>query len=114
MNLIWFLKELNKYIAPYRWLAILLIARGLFEAAFESSIRLSLKFIIDVAIIPKNYHLLVLILLLLGGAGILFVFVGLLGDFWAARFSISVINNGSGIEVVINPLLPPTVQGFEH
>ncbi|MEP0866345.1 hypothetical protein NDI37_17960 [Funiculus sociatus GB2-A5] len=21
---------------------------------------------------------------------------------------------GSGIEVVINPLLPPTVQGFEH
>ena len=59
MNLIWFFKEINKYIVPYRWLAILLIARGLFEAAFESSIRISLKFIIDAAIIPKNYHLLV-------------------------------------------------------
>lgn len=93
MNLIWFLKELNKYIAPYRWLAILLIARGLFEAAFESSIRMSLKFIIDAAIIPKNYRLLVLILLLLGGAAVLFVFIGLLGDFWAARFNISVTNN---------------------
>jgi ATP-binding cassette subfamily B protein len=93
MNLIWFIKELNKYIVPYRWLAILLIARGLFEAAFESSIRISLKFIIDAAIIPQNYRLLVLILLLLGGGAILFVFVGLLGDFWATRFSISVINN---------------------
>lgn len=93
MNLIWFLKELNQYIFPYRWLAILLIARGLFEAAFESSIRMSLKFIIDAAIIPQNYRLLVLILLLLGGAATLFVFVGLLGDFWATRFNISVINN---------------------
>lgn len=93
MNLIWFFKKINKYIVPYRWLAILLIARGLFEAAFESSIRISLKFIIDAAIIPKNYHLLVLILLLLGGAAILFVFIGLLGDYWTARFNISVINN---------------------
>ena len=93
MNLIWFIKELNKYIVPYRWLAILLIIRGLFEAAFESSIRISLKFIIDSAIIPQNYRLLVLILLLLGGGAILFVFIGLLGDFWATRFSISVINN---------------------
>jgi ATP-binding cassette subfamily B protein len=93
MNLIWFIKELNKYIVPYRWLAILLIIRGLFEAAFESSIRISLKFIIDAAILPQNYRLLVLILLGLGGGAILFVFIGLLGDFWATRFSISVINN---------------------
>lgn len=93
MNLIWFFNELNKYIVPYRWLAIFLIGRGLFEAAFESSIKISLKFIIDAAIIPQNYHLLIVILLLLGGGGILFVFVGLLGDFWATRFNISVINN---------------------
>lgn len=93
MNLIWFLKELNKYIFPYRWLALLLIARGIFEAAFESSISMSLKFIIDAAIIPQNYRLLVLILLLLGGGAILFVFIGLLGDFWTTRFNISVVNN---------------------
>jgi ATP-binding cassette, subfamily B, bacterial len=93
MNLIWFLQELNKYISPYRWLAVLLIARGLFEAAFESSIRISLKFIIDAAIIPQNYRLLVLIMLLLGGGAILFVFIGLLGDLWATKFNISVTNN---------------------
>jgi ATP-binding cassette, subfamily B, bacterial len=93
MNLIWFFKELNKYIAPYRWLAILLIARSLFEAAFDSSIRMSLKFIIDAAIIPQNYSLLGLILLLLGAGAIVFVFIGLVGDFWAARFNISMINN---------------------
>ncbi|MCY7381543.1 MAG: ABC transporter ATP-binding protein/permease [Microcoleus sp. CAN_BIN18] len=93
MNVIWFFKEINKYIAPYRWLAIILILRGLFEAAFESSIRISIKFIIDAAIIPQNYRLLVLILLFLGGAAILFVFIGLLGDYWVARFNISLINN---------------------
>jgi ATP-binding cassette, subfamily B, bacterial len=93
MNLIWFIKELNKYIVPYRWLAILLIVRGIFEAVFESSIKMSLKFIIDAAIIPQNYNLLILILLLLGLGAILFVFIGLFGDFWATKFTISVINN---------------------
>ncbi|BAY29811.1 putative ABC transporter [Nostoc carneum NIES-2107] len=93
MNLIWFLKEINKYIFPYRWLAILLITRGLYEAAFEASIRISLKFIIDGAIIPQNYNLLILILLLLGLGSILFVFIGLIGDFWATKFNISIINN---------------------
>ncbi len=93
MNLIWFLKELNKYIAIYRWLAILLIVRELFEATFEASTRMSLKFIIDAAIIPQNYNLLILILLLLGLGAILFVFIGLFGDFWATKFNISVINN---------------------
>jgi ATP-binding cassette subfamily B protein len=93
MNLICFLKELNKYIDPYRWLAILLIERELFEAAFESSIRMSLKFIIDAAIIPQNYRLLVLILLWLDGGAIFFVFIGLIGDYWATRFNISVVNN---------------------
>jgi len=29
----------------------------------------------------------------LGGGAILFVFIGLLGDFWTARFNISVVNN---------------------
>ncbi|MDF5727790.1 MAG: ABC transporter ATP-binding protein [Rhizonema sp. PD38] len=93
MNISWFLKKINKYIAPYKWLAILLVARGLFEAAFDSSMRMSLKFIIDAAIVPRNYGLLVLILLLLGGGAIVFVFVGLVGDFFAARFGILVTNN---------------------
>jgi ATP-binding cassette subfamily B protein len=93
MNLMWFTREINKYIVPYKWLVSLLIAREIFEAAFDSSIRMSLKFIIDAAIIPQNYSLLILIILLLLGGAILFIFIGLLGDYWAIVFQISVINN---------------------
>jgi ATP-binding cassette subfamily B protein len=93
MNLILFLKEIYKYIVPYRWLTIFLLVRILIDAGFESSIRMSLKFIIDTAIIPQNYHLLILILFLLGAGAILWTFVDLLGDFFCAKFYISVINN---------------------
>jgi ATP-binding cassette, subfamily B, bacterial len=93
MNIIWFLKQINKYIAPYKWLAILILIRQVFEAGFDSTMRMSLKFIIDAAIIPQNFGLLVLILLLLGGGAIILTFVGLLGDFYAARFGVLVSNN---------------------
>jgi ATP-binding cassette, subfamily B, bacterial len=53
---------------------------------------MSLKFIIDAAIIPQNHQLLVGILLLLGIGAIGFVFIGLFGDFWATRFNILVTN----------------------
>jgi ATP-binding cassette, subfamily B, bacterial len=93
MQLIWFLKEINKYIASYRWLVIFLVGCQLFEAGFDSTIRMSLKFIIDAAIIPQNYGFLVLILLLLGCGAIIFVSFGLLGDFFLARFGILVVTN---------------------
>lgn len=93
MQLIWFLKEINKYIASYRWLAIFLFSGQIFQSAFDSTMRMSLKFIIDAAIVPKNYSLLILILLLLGVGAIVFTFVGLLGDFFTARFGVLVINN---------------------
>ena len=88
-----FLRLINKYITPYRGLALFLLGGCLFEALFESGIRISLKFIIDAAIVPKNYGLLVLILLLLGGGAIAVTFVGLLGDFFGARFGVLVIND---------------------
>lgn len=52
----------------------------------------SLKFIIDAAIIPQNYRLLVLILCLLGVGGILYACVGLLGNFLGARLGVLIIN----------------------
>jgi ATP-binding cassette subfamily B protein len=88
-----FLRLISKYITPYRGLALFLLGGSLFEALFESGIRISLKFIIDEAIVPKNYGLLVLILLLLGGGAIAVTFVGLLGDFFGARFGVLVIND---------------------
>jgi ATP-binding cassette subfamily B protein len=88
-----FLRLISKYIAPYRGLALFLLGGSLFEALFEAGIRISLKFIIDEAIVPQNYGLLVLILLLLGGGAIAVTFVGLLGDFFGARFGVLVIND---------------------
>lgn len=88
-----FLRLIKKYITSYRWLALFLLSSHIFEAGFDSGMRMSLKFIIDEAIVPKNYGLLVLILLLLGGGAIAVTFIGLLGDFFGARFGVLVIND---------------------
>ena len=93
MELIWFFKTLNKYIASYKWQFILLFLCLIFDAAFDSVFRASLKFIIDAAIVPQNYGLLVLILSLLVVGAILYACIGLLGIFLGARLGILITNN---------------------
>ncbi|XZN90681.1 MAG: ABC transporter ATP-binding protein [Microcoleus sp.] len=93
MELIWFFKTLNKYIASYKWQFILLFTCLIFDAAFDSVFRASLKFIIDAAIVPQNYRLLVLILSLLVVGAILYACIGLLGIFLGARLGILITNN---------------------
>lgn len=93
MELIWFFKTLNKYIASYKWQFILLFTCLIFDAAFDSVFRASLKFIIDAAIVPQNYGLLVLILSLLVVGAILYACIGLLGIFLGARLGILITNN---------------------
>lgn len=93
MELIWFFKTLNKYIASYKWQFILLFICLIFDAAFDSFFRASLKFIIDAAIVPQNYSLLVLILSLLVVGAILYACIGLLGIFLGARLGILITNN---------------------
>jgi ATP-binding cassette subfamily B protein len=88
-----FLQLSLKYIAPYKWLAIFFFSAQIFEAAFDSTMRMSLKFLIDAAIVPQKYGLLVLILSLLGVGAILFAVVGFLGDFSGARLGVLIINN---------------------
>ncbi|MEG4804157.1 ABC transporter ATP-binding protein [Microcoleus sp. ARI1-B5] len=93
MELIWFFKTLNKYIASYKGQFILLFICLIFDAAFDSVFRASLKFIIDAAIVPQNYSLLVLILSLLVVGAILYACIGLLGIFLGARLGILITNN---------------------
>ncbi|MCC3503540.1 MAG: ABC transporter ATP-binding protein [Microcoleus sp. PH2017_19_SFW_U_A] len=90
---IWFFKTLNKYIASYKWQFILLFICLICDAAFDSVFRASLKFIIDAAIVPQNYSLLVLILSLLVVGAILYACIGLLGIFLGARLGILITNN---------------------
>src|SRR5919199_4360452 len=88
-----FLQLSLKYVTPYKWLAIFFFSAQIFEAAFDSTMRMSLKFLIDAAIVPQKYGLLVLILSLLGVGAILFALVGFLGDFSGARLGVLIINN---------------------
>lgn len=93
MELIWFFKTLNKYIADYRWQFILLFICLIFDAAFDSVFRASLKFIIDAAIVPQNYGLLIFILSLLVVGAILYIGIGVLGLSLGARLGILITNN---------------------
>jgi ATP-binding cassette subfamily B protein len=93
MELIWFFQTINKYIGSYRWQLILLFICLIFDTAFDSVLRVSLKFLIDAAIVPRNYSLLVLILSLLAVGAILYTGVGLIGNFLGARLGILLINN---------------------
>ncbi|AFY35360.1 ABC transporter ATP-binding protein [Calothrix sp. PCC 7507] len=92
MNIIDFLRTIITYIAPYKKLAIFLIFGRIFEAIFQSAIGVSFKFIIDEAIIPQNYDLLILTIMLLGGGAIALTLITLLIDYFDARFSILIIN----------------------
>ncbi|HBL14626.1 MAG TPA: ABC transporter ATP-binding protein, partial [Cyanobacteria bacterium UBA11162] len=93
MELIWFFKTLNKYIADYKWQFILLFICLIFDAAFDSVFRASLKFIIDAAIVPQNYGLLIFILSLLVVGAILYICIGVLGLSLGARLGILITNN---------------------
>ncbi|MCT7961188.1 ABC transporter ATP-binding protein/permease [Laspinema sp. D1] len=65
----------------------------IFDAAFDSVLRVSLKFIVDAAIIPQNFKLLTQILSLFAVGAILYIAIGLLGLFLGARLGIIIINN---------------------
>jgi len=74
-------------------MAVVLLCCTLFEAAFEPVIRYSFKFLIDKAIVPRDFSYLILILFILGTGVILYSLVCLIGDLFWARFSIIVIND---------------------
>ncbi|MBB3112164.1 ATP-binding cassette subfamily B protein [Paenibacillus phyllosphaerae] len=59
---------------------LLLVAALLVELAFETFMPLSFKFIIDLAIVPKNYERLILILILMGSGALATVMIGLWRD----------------------------------
>ena len=92
MNIIWLAREINKYIAPYRWMALFIVCCHILEGGFESAVGMTFKFIIDQAIIPKDYELLILILLMLGSGAILLTVISLLIDYLYAQFSVRLLN----------------------
>jgi ATP-binding cassette subfamily B protein len=88
-----FLRTIGSYLRPYRLQAFLLLIGLLIDVTFDAILPLSLKFIIDDAIIPKNYRLLGLIIggLIIGAIVTSGVAVG--RDYFYARLGAQLIND---------------------
>jgi ATP-binding cassette, subfamily B, bacterial len=74
-------------------MAIIILCATLFEAAFEPVIRYSFKFLIDKAIVPRDFPYLMLILFILGAGVVMYSLLCILGDLLWAKFGTSVIND---------------------
>jgi ATP-binding cassette, subfamily B, bacterial len=86
-------RRLAHYMAPYRGLVALLIGAMLVDMCFEVGLPLSLKYLIDLAIIPRDARLLLLILSGLAVAGVLAAGAGFGRDLLYARISASVLRD---------------------
>jgi ATP-binding cassette subfamily B protein len=87
------LRILLSYVRPYSSRASVLVTTLLLEGAFNILLALSLKLIIDYAIIPKNGRMLALILAGLGGGFLLTAASQVLRDYLYAWFGARIIND---------------------
>jgi ATP-binding cassette subfamily B protein len=65
----------------------------LFEAGIESGTRFSLRYLIDEAVIPRNFPKLVIILVILGTAAVVFTLLCVLADYLWAKLGARVLND---------------------
>lgn len=87
------IRSLAPYFRPYR-LKLAAIALGLIlEMAFNTAFPLSLKFLIDSALIDRDHRVLALILTLLGGGVVIASAAGLVRDYLYAQVSSSAMGN---------------------
>jgi ATP-binding cassette subfamily B protein len=93
MILLHFLLAMRKYVAPYRWLVGVLVFGLAVEAAFETGLRYSLKYIVDVAVPSQRIWLLLSVLGLLAAAALVYTVVCLLCDYLWARAGSLIMND---------------------
>ena len=88
-----FLRRVLVYVRPYRMQSLLLIVGMLLDLLFDTALRLSFKFLIDEALIPQNYSLLLSLLAGLSG-GIVIAAIAAVGrDYLYARLGTRVVND---------------------
>ncbi|NJD19659.1 MAG: ATP-binding cassette domain-containing protein [Gemmatimonadetes bacterium] len=86
-------RRLIHYLAPYRGLVILLVLSLGLDIAYDVGFPLSLKYLVDLAIIPQDTRLLILILSGLGVVGLLTAAAGFGRDFLYARINADVLRD---------------------
>lgn len=87
------LRILFSYVKPYTARAGVLVVTLVVEGAFNILLALSLKFIIDFAIVPRNARVLTLILAGLGGGFVLTATSQVIRDFLYAWFGARILND---------------------
>src|SRR5262245_65495134 len=85
MILFYFVRAITKYVAPYRGLIGVLVLGVAVEAAFETGLRYSLKYLVDVAVPARNVGTLLSLLGLLAAGALVYTVASLLCDYLWAR-----------------------------
>ncbi len=93
MTVIDFLRRISRYLRPYRFQVVVLLLAMLLDSAFETSLPLFVKYLIDHAVLPKRWDVLVAVLLAIGGMALLVSAAGLVRDFLYARCVTSLAND---------------------
>ena len=81
------------YLHPYKWQTTLLLLGMVAGLAYDTMLPFSFKFLIDDAIEPRNYKILVLILVALAAGGVLVSVIGVGRDYLYARLSADVLKD---------------------
>jgi ATP-binding cassette, subfamily B, bacterial len=89
----WLLGRIFHWLYPYRWTAILMVAAMLVDLAYDSIFPLALKILIDDAITPRNFTILISVLAGLVMLGLMSASSALVRDFLFAKLSSNVLSD---------------------
>lgn len=88
-----FIRRLLSSFLHYKLESAFLLAAVMVELAFETFMPLSFKFIIDYAIVPKRYEMLLTLLILMAGAAVASVAIGFYRDRIFAGLSARILSD---------------------
>ncbi|MBA4418040.1 MAG: ABC transporter ATP-binding protein [Syntrophus sp. (in: bacteria)] len=88
-----FLGRILFYVRPYKGQTTLLVAGMIAGVAYDTMLPVSFKFLIDDAIVPRNWQLLTIILLMVATGGIVVSLIAVGRDYLYARLSAAILKD---------------------
>ncbi len=88
-----FLRRVAFYANPYKRQTILLVAGMIVGVVYDTMMPFSFKFLIDDAIVPRNWRILLVILSTLAAGGVLVSLIGVGRDYLYAQLSASMLKD---------------------
>src|SRR5256885_16852470 len=88
-----FVRRVLGMLGPYRGVALVVLVALLIEMGFGGAVPLAFKYLIDKALIPRDRHLLLVIVGALSTGVVLVAVVGVQRDYGAARLQTRLLND---------------------